>query len=570
MVKSSEAMIGHSARCRVLLLGASALFLLAWLLPNHYRPWLAAYQDFASFLAGLLVLSALPWQSFVLRRDVALFFLLPLLPPLQWAAGLIHFSGDALLAFLYLAGFAWMLLAGCNLARDVSGRRYLASLLAGLLVIGAVLSCWIAWRQWLLLSGSIWVADLALGARPYANLGQPNNLATLLCMGVCGVLYFYERQLLGRLSSGMIVAFLISGIALTQSRTPWVGAVLLLLFWAWKSSGYSMRLRLHAMSLWVGAYAACVLALPYLAELLLLSSSDPLERVRSMERLGLWAQFWQAVWQGPLWGYGWGQVGSAQVSVAVSHPFPIMTEHSHNILLDLLLWNGPVVGGAIVVGLIFWLGRLSWGGRTAEGLFALMASGALLLHGMLEYPLEYAFFLLPLGLLLGLVAAESETAEFRLPRWLPGAMLLPCLGLFAWLWHDYRIIEEDYRLMRFESRNIGTLKAEQAAPNVLLLNQLRELVRLERTEPRAGVGAEELQWMQEVAHRYPFRENLLRYVLALALNGQVDAACRQMLVLSALHGEAWYAAAVTVLQEMQSDHPQLKLLVLRLPCLVGK
>lgn len=28
---------------------------LAWLLPNHYQPWLAAYQDFSAYIAAILV-----------------------------------------------------------------------------------------------------------------------------------------------------------------------------------------------------------------------------------------------------------------------------------------------------------------------------------------------------------------------------------------------------------------------------------------------------------------------------------------------------------------------------------
>src|SRR5690554_6577144 len=106
----------------------------------------------------------------------------------------------------------------------------IAQWLAGVILISASLSTWIAIKQWLLLSGSIWVADLPVAGRPFANLAQPNNLATLLGMGLASVIYFYERRKLNGISSGSLAAFLLFGIVLTQSRTPWLAAIAICVF----------------------------------------------------------------------------------------------------------------------------------------------------------------------------------------------------------------------------------------------------------------------------------------------------------------------------------------------------
>lgn len=541
----------------------AALFVLGWLLPNHYYPWPTAYQEFSSFLAGLCLLAVLLLAKQIRLSPALLgFFILPCIPLLQYFSGLIFFAGDAWMAALYLFAFSLMLLAGYNLTLLPENRYFFARFLAAALIAGAVLSLWIALRQWLLLSNSIWVAYLPLGTRPFANLAQPNNLATLLCMGLSGVLYFYEKHQLGRLTAGLLAVFLLFGVALTQSRTPWVAALVVALFWAWKARAYNARLAPRSLFGWIAVYALFVLVLPQIAEWLLLSSSDPLARAQSLERWGMWTQFWHAIWQGPLWGYGWNQVSVAQVSVTLTHPVLLMTQHSHNILLDLLLWNGPLLGGLIILCIATWLLRLGWRAQSTESLFALLAAGFVLVHGMLEFPLEYAFFLLPLGLLLGMVAAEQRPVrEFVMPRWLLGAVLLLSIGLFGWIWREYRLIDEDHRLLRFELARVGTLKAEQPAPDVIVLTQLREFIRFARTPVTGQVSKEQLNWMRKVAHRYPTHMTLFRYALALGLSEQPAAAQEQLLILRGLYGESSYLERVGALRTMKKKQPELSRLL---------
>lgn len=547
------------------LLAAMAFLLLAWLLPNHYEPWGSAYQEFSVFFAMIFIFASLFGQV-RFKIGMAVFFILPCVPLLQQLVGVIFFAGDAWMAVFYIVGAGLMLLAGYNLSIRPVGRASLVVALAVVLVVGAVLSVWIALRQWLLLSGSIWVADFPFGGRPFANLAQPNNLATLLCMGLAGVLYFYEKKYLGRIAAGLLAFFLIFGVALTQSRTPWVGAIFALVWWFWKSRSVAVRLPVGGFSFWIGIYTLAVLGVPFLAEVLGLTAASLAERAQATQRLDMWWQLWQAVVSGPLWGYGWNQISVAQVGVALSHPVPIMTEHGHNILLDVLLWNGPVLGGLIILLMAVWLARLCWHACTIESVLALMMVGFVLVHGMLEYPLEYAFFLFPVGLLLGVVEADQKTSVVvTMPRWVYAVIVMVVTGLQGWVWYEYRVLEEDHRLMRFENAQIGELMAEKSAPDVVVLTQLRELIRFSRTEPRDGMSMGELDWMRKVAHRYPYPANLFRYALALGLNRQSRAAYVQILILRSLHGEKRYEAAVLGLQLMLESHPQLELLLVQLP-----
>lgn len=552
--------MSSAIRYQGLILLAAGAFVLAWLLPNHYPPWTSAYQEFTAFLAGLLLVLAVLLSGRVRLSPALLgFFLLASVPWLQYAGGLIFFPGDAWIVSLFLLGFAAMLMVGYNLALQLGGRQYLAQLLAAMLVVGAVLSLWVALRQWLQFpSGAFWVIDMRPGGRPFANLGQPNSLATLLCLGLAGTLYLFERQLLGRFAAGLLVAVLVFGVALTQSRTPWVAAIAVLAFWSWKARGGGLRLSVAALLGWIGFYVLVLLALPGITDYLLLATSDPLSRAGSFQRLDMWGQLWYAVRQGPIWGYGWGQVSVAQVSVAAAYPAPrLSTLYGHNVLLDLLLWNGPLLGGAIIMGVAVWLWRIGWSARSPESLFALVAVGFVLVHAMLEYPLAYAFFLLPLGLLLGLAAAEQPSKhEVHMPRWLLGVAWVLSVGLFAWFWKEYREIDEYYRVSRLQEARIVGAKVG-SVPEVVLLSEPREYIRFVHTPAVEGMSDLQLEWMRQVAYRRPGAFSLFRYALALGINGRAGEAYQQLAIVRAQYGERTYLQALQEFHRKEADYPQL-------------
>lgn len=533
-------------------------FLFSYLLPNHYFPWVAAYQDFLAFLAALFIFAFCLLGGPVVAPFFLIFLFFAFIPLLQFSSGLIYFLGDALVASLYLLCFALMLLVGYSFGIRVGVNRFVCVFFS-VLILAAIFSVWIALLQWLMLPGSIWIVDLPPGGRPFANLAQPNNLATLLGMAIAAAWYFYERRLLGRFSSSILVLFLILGIVLTQSRTPWVGCIAVAVFWLWKAPSYSARLPSYALGVWLGVYVGLVVSLPYIADFFFLSADRLFDRVQALQRWPLWVQLWAAVMEGPFWGYGWNQVSVAQVAISQIYPVPMMVEHSHNILLDLLIWNGPFLGGLIICAVAVWLIRLGMRARSVESVFCLIAVSFVLIHGMLEFPLEYGFFLFPVGLLLGIVAGEQRSArEWAVPRAVVGTVLVLNFGLFVWVWYEYRVIEEDHRLMRFETARIGDLKAEQDAPDVILLTQLREFIRFARTPATEGMSPEQLEWMRKVAHRYPYPPSLFRYSLALALNGRDVQSTEQLAILRALHGDKIFDEGMQALVQMQGKHPQLQ------------
>lgn len=518
------------------------LGVICFVLPNHHYPWRTVYQDFSSFLVLVVIFSIFIKKKLLLDLKFSFIFLISLIPLIQVLFDKIYFFGDGLVVFIYIVSFGLVYVAALNLARKDSIALYLV-FISSIFIFSSVVSLYVILKQWLLLTqGGIWLADLPLGARPYANFAQPNNCATFLCMGLLACLYLYEKKYINQVCGVLLTSFILFGITLTQSRTAWVFALAFLIWWFWKTRYFQTRLSKYSVFYFVGIFLFFIFITPYISDYLgVTNTTDALTRASSgYLRIPMWHQMLLAIKEQPLWGYGWNQVSVAQLSVYLDYPTTEWTEHSHNILLDLLIWNGIPLGILIIGFFTWWLYRLSQLATSVEAFIALSMVGAVLVHAMLEYPLDYAFFLLPVGFLLGLVQAQDKTIKvIEIPRTVVASLWTIFVVLYIWIFVEYQMIEKDVQLVRFEAFNIGTLHAEQAAPDVILLTQLREQIRFIRTQPKENMTPEQLDWMRKVAYRYSTSAALYRYAQALALNHQPELARKHLLILEKLHGQKY-------------------------------
>ncbi|MEX1033023.1 MAG: Wzy polymerase domain-containing protein [Cellvibrionaceae bacterium] len=548
---------------------AAAALLMALWQPNHYFPWTSFYNEFLAFIALLLLglYSLLAGHCYRLSPLGLGLLALALVPWLQYTTDLIVFQGDALIASLYLLAAGAAVLLGRSFLRP----RDMATTLAALLALAALVSVVLALVQWFMVGGGIWLNNLRPGDRPYGNLGQSNNLATLLCMGLAGLLYLWERGLVGRSVTALVGILLVIGLALTQSRTPWLISIGFLVWCVWQHRAGNLRLAPVYALLWFGLYVTFILLLPYLAEWLYLSAENPAQQMERIGRLAMWQQIWFAITQGGPWGYGWNQVAVAQFSATLEHPVALQTEHSHNIVLDILVWNGPLLGSLILLLAGGWLLRLYLRARSLESIFCLMAAGSVLIHGLLEFPLEYAYFLLPACVLFGLVESDQQAPTLGVAsRWIAAPVVLAGAIVTTLVWTEYRYLEEDFRLMRFETARIGDNVELERPFQWEMFTQVSEYTRYARTQAREGMSQAELSWMHEVSSRFPYPPVLVRYGLALVLNGQTDQARRVFLQLRGLHGETHYRELTESLKAAEEIYPQLRALALPEPMAVAE
>ena len=378
------------------------------LVPNHYLPWSAFYSEAIAIVGvALLCVAALVRRVAIAWPPVAVGALaLSLVPLVQGLSGRIFFWGDAWMASAYLALFGLTITVGHELTRDEPMSDRLTGMLAVLVTASGLVSMLVALEQWLRLEDlGIFAVQMPPRGRPFANLGQPNLLATWLMLATVSVLILFEARIIGRFATACAVVMFGFGVAMTQSRTAWLEVAVLVtwLLVVRRKAAFKMT---RPGVLGVGAvFALLVLSWPTISESVFLDASRSLkEQTEGGTRWSHWIWMVDAISRQPWAGYGWNQVSVAQTAVASSHPrVGELTEHSHNIVLDMLIWNGVPIGLLVIGAFSWWLIARARACRDARIALLLGAIGIVLTHGLLEFPLEYAYFLLPVGLMIGVV-----------------------------------------------------------------------------------------------------------------------------------------------------------------------
>jgi len=543
-----------------------ALIALAWLPANHYLPWLSAWQEGLALLAAALAATTLsrpgripvPWG---LAALVALVSVLA-----QALTGQLLFAGDAWLVALYLLAFMLSLAIGSTLVDDRgSGGASRLELLCGALLAAALVSAGIGFAQWAGVQNlGIFGADLPPNARPFANFGQPNHWCTASFIGLASAWVLYEARRIGGLTLGLLAAMLLMAMVVSGSRTAWLQlgfGLLLLLFLGRRAD---LRLRLPPVLLALGGVALAWMLWPLLvADAGQGAARSVAEQAQTGLRLPLWIALLDAIAQRPWAGYGWQQVSMAQQAVALDHPpLYVHFEHAHNLLLDLMIWLGVPLALALA-GLIAWgLFGLSRATRDPRAAGLLLAIGGVLAHAMVEFPVEYAYFLLPMGLMLGAAHRMAQLPSWPVPRVAVRVGGAVALGMLALTASDYLVAETNYRSMRFESARVGTDRIDSTAPELRVLTQLEAFLAYARRPPGAGLGADELARLERVVARFPYPAAQFRLAQWQALNGQPAAASRNLQLICAMHRPALCRESLAAWAALQAEQPALRAVTL--------
>lgn len=538
---------GQQEKSALLLVWLSVGGFLAFLLPNHYSPWASVHQEWTMAIgfvplcvwaiwrtdAGLPVLCAAAW-------------ILALVPLLQLAAGQVVFSGDAWLAALYLGGFGLAVLAGdrCVIGRGRAGLAALSPLWIAL-VMACVVSMGAAMHQWLDLQRlALFVVDLPPGGRPFANLAQPNHFATLLLLGLTGLVFLFESHRIGAAVALAAAILLTVGLVMTGSRTALLALLWFGLMYAAFAKRCKLRLSASAVVLVIAIYFVATLAWPAISQALQLDSASvtALNRLAPGVRTIYWQSMLDAVSRAPAFGYGWGQISFAQQAVALDYPPTYnVFSNAHNLLLDLALWTGLPLGFAVVLLLGTWF-FLQLRALTEPLAWCLMLGlGFVFSHALVELPLSYSYFLLPVGLWMGAVNRANpvpfgwwrlrSALTTRMCAAVVGAAALAVLMLVS---VEYPGFEEDWRDMQFRQRQLGQPRP-YAPRNPLVLSQLEALLASSDKKPQPGMTAQELDSMRLISRRYGYTSTLYGYALAAGLNGDGVAATETLRMLCSLH-----------------------------------
>lgn len=542
-----------------------SLFLIcaSFLSADHYRPWVNFHAEAIAIAGALLGGTVLTLQrSFLfLPRFWLLWtggaFMAALLQ--HWILPGIYL-GDIAIAYIFLGALICAVAIGLHVGRSPDN---FAPLTFGLLTLVSVLSGLIGILQWLSISDILGVFGVHtdFGDRAMGNLAQPNQLGTLLLMGLCSSAYFFDRQHLSRFTFLLIAALLTAALALTQSRTTLISATVLTAF-ACSLRVVHLRAQRQWVITWLISFWALFMAVPQINDWLLIGGGRDVPLTSSNSRDIVWKQTGYAIAQNPWMGYGWNRTATAHMAAAEALPGELTFNYAHNVFLDFLAWYGIPIGTALMCALAYWLwSRWKNIQNYIVGVHAYAAIIPFAIHSLLEFPFAYGYFLVISGILVGIIDALPGFGCVKTKRQAAIPILIGLSITGAIATYEYLKIEEDFRVARFSNMRIGRIPENYVYSNTHLLTQMGEMLQASRMRSSPGMPPEDIELLHRVAKRFPYGALTYRYIEALALNDQIHAAKNELKVLRGLYGARYYEAVKEDLTKRGNEHSALLLLL---------
>ena len=524
-----------------LLLFAAIFISLAWLLPIHYRPWVTYTGELFAFLS-LFALATIYLKDKIKLPVISLpLILLAFIPLLQYFGGELFFFDKALLCSLYIFAFWLCSVLGYNLTQSKLERENVFTGFSIVLLLCGTLTGVIAICQWLTLDAYIpGMVNMQNAVRPYANFAQPNNMATFLIMSLLGCLYLYEKQKLKIWINCLCSLIILLALALSQSRTSWVACSCILIYGAYQQYKGFIRLKWYYALAWFGLFIAFILILPAVTQFIgqitdanIAQTKDVIARATGdMSRLAIWQQMLHAIADRPWFGYGWNQTSVAYTLVSDHFQGPVWVRSAHNFILDFILWNGLLIGFPFLAYFGYWGYQLNKHVNSVESVIGILMIGAVLIHSMLEFPQYYAYFLLPVGFIIGLV--QSQQSNIKTITLSPNYMragYAVSLVLLILIVRDYSVmVPKLNQSMRYEQTPEKITNQDQ----IYLLEEFDRRIEWIRMNPYTKVNAQELEDIREMVLNYPTKYDLIKYAKVLAFNGYEQEAKHQLWLLKTL------------------------------------
>lgn len=417
---------------------------LSFLTPTDRTLWNGFVGEYLVFIAVFFLLISISFNKVKLPKILIPILVCACIPLIQFIFGQVYLWTIAIVSFFYLITFSFSII-GAYSSESLYKSKLMIYLCTTFIVSGCI-SVVMACSQWL----NFYIQYLPTlelsGSRPFANFGQPNHLSTFLFMGLISVWYLYETNRFKSYFLYLIALFLLFGIALTQSRTAWVVCLCIAFFYFLIKTRAQLKLKILGFGSLFASYIVFISTLPtitkfleQLFELDLAQARDVVSRASSgHERLSLWQQSWDLILLQPWQGYGWNQVSVSIVENIDRFYWGLWYTSSHNIVLDIFLWVGIPFGILILAYVCWLLYILLIHAKSKEAYLSLMMMLPILVHASLEYPLSYSYFLLPLGLLLGIALADIKYLKvFEMNKIFSSILLFIYATCLAIVWQEY-------------------------------------------------------------------------------------------------------------------------------------
>ena len=514
---------------------AAILISFAWLMPVHYRPWVTYTGELYAFFALFALAAICLKEKLKVPAISSPLLLLACVSFIHLLAGQVFFFSIAMIGCIFVFSFWLASVLGYHLSIGNYNREETFTNLSYVFLASGTITGLIALCQWSNLDSVLpGMVNISGTQRPYANFAQPNNMATFLVMALMSCLYLYEKKKIQTKWLFACAAVIVMGVALSQSRTAWVAAIAIILYLALYQYKGIIRLKWYYSSLWFGFFVACIVAFPLLGQLAaqaidadVLQNRDVVARATGdMSRLAIWQQMLAAIQAQPWFGYGWYQTSVAFVSISDTVQGPVWIRSAHNFIIDFLLWNGVVIGLPFLAYFGYLGYQLQRWVKTPESVIGILMIGAFLTHAMFEFPQHYAYFLLPVGFIVGTVLAQNPNIKtVTLPSIAMKIIFGFGLLLLIVIYRDYdTAVPKLGQSIRYEQQPENMTNQEP----IFLLTEFNHRIEWIRVNPYTKMSQDEIHEYEKLVVSYPTKYNFLKYIRLLAFNGYTQEAQHQL------------------------------------------
>ncbi|MFC5474650.1 PglL family O-oligosaccharyltransferase [Paraherbaspirillum soli] len=454
------------------------LCLMPFVQPFHSAPISSLFAEWQAFLVLWIALLIACFHGKGIRQSaipkISLVGLLLLtFTAIQFVIRPPEYVQQVLLPMCYFVSLCGAIQLGFWLRQHGLIERSLL-LLASFFVFGAAYTVAVQFVQllWPDFSAMPFMIPRLGGLNPYGNIGQTNHVATYLAIGWASAQYLLSRGTVRLRSYLPFSFFLFAGLILTGQRSGFIYVVCLsALFWRFPMTANAESASPRRF-VWVCGMPLIYLLLNYLLQVVFhylgAEFFTASQRLNSGwdERFKLLQIGWSLFTEAPWFGIGWGRLASYEFLRADVLP-TMPANHVHNIVVQLLTETGIFCTVAVLSIVFLWLLRLVKFPSSPEKQFVIGAIIVLSLHSLVEYPLWYAYFLLPLGVLAGMF--ESSVIRLKFPAMLTSVIIkgssFVAIGVLFYSFFEAIYVTDMYgrRSINFYSRTLRVAELKELA-----------------------------------------------------------------------------------------------------------
>ena len=509
------------------------IYVLSIINPLFIKPISSFFSEYILFISVIFFAAIINNKIHIPKLNIAIVLLIILCFLQSY-----FFEISIYFHIIYLSALFLVVIYGFTKNTSTQSMTYLSASL----VIAGLMSTILAYIQWLGYSTNQKYILTLVGNRPYANFAQPNHLATFLFLSLISLYYLYEKEKIKIWIAVFLAVLLLWGIVLTQSRTAWLVIFFIPFFIFFKSKQVDLKVSKIQLVGIFSIFWLMVISLPSINQWLapylnIAQSSTLIERATTGHlRLNIWNQMIHAIMEKPWFGYGWGQTTAAQYAVIDRYHGTEWASSAHNILLDILVWCGIPLGLVIIGYFTYLYFSFFFKSKSVETVCATLMISAVLIHAMLEYPLHYAYFLLPVGFLCGICLAEQKVKTFEISNKWGYIVVIIGFVLLYQVFKEYDQITDN--MVAANTHEMNEFKTELVLPyDSIFFDKFEDRAKWIAQYPYMKVDQNILDLAERNLNSYLTSYDLYKYAVLLAHNNQKEKAQRQLKILKIMYNE---------------------------------